>query len=245
MVFLKGDHMQNIKIKTNELQPEYRPDEKLLANGASALSDAELLAVILRTGSTEYNSVELARKILTPYGDNNISILNIFNYDYEDLRRINGVGKVKALQIKALAEISRRIAQKKARPELIYNNPETIARYYMEQLRHENKEIVLLLLLNSSLGLIKEQILSTGTVNASILETRDILVSALKYNTVAFILIHNHPSGNPAPSQADLENTLKIKEAAQMVGIKLLDHIIIGDNCYYSFMENDKYFRGA
>jgi len=92
---------------------------------------------------------------------------------------------------------------------------------------------------------IKEQILSTGTVNASILETRDILVSALKYNTVAFILIHNHPSGNPAPSQADLENTLKIKEAAQMVGIKLLDHIIIGDNCYYSFMENDKYFRGA
>ena len=224
------------KIKTKELQPEYRPDEKLLSYGAQALSDAELLAVIIRTGSTFYNSVELARKILTPQGSDT-SILNIYNYDYDDLRRINGIGKVKALQIEALAELSSRIARGKARNALSFNSPESIARYYMEQLRHEKTEKVMLLLLNSSCGLIKEQLLSTGSVNESVVSAREIFISALKYEAVSFVLLHNHPSGNPAPSRSDIILTEKIQSAGEMIGIMLADHIIIGDNCYFSFRE--------
>ena len=227
------------KITTKELQPEYRPDEKLLAYGASALSDAELLAVILRTGSTEYNSVELARNIISPKEGNDTSILNIFKYDHDELRMINGVGKVKALQIQALAELSLRIAQEKARPGLAFNNPDSVAQYYMERMRHEKNEKVLLLLLNSSCSLVKEILLSTGTVNGSIVSARDILIYALKYEAVSFILLHNHPSGNPTPSRADILQTENISKTAQLAGILFADHIIIGDNCFYSFKKEE------
>lgn len=229
--------MQKLTIK--DLLPEYRPDEKFLAFGPKALTDPELLAIILRTGSSEEHSVDLARRILTPSGDQHISILNIFNVEYHELLKMKGVGKVKALQIKALAELSLRISQSKARNQLIFNHPETVARYYMEQLRHEKKEMVVLLLLDSACGLIKELLISVGTVNASVLSAREIFIAALKYEAVSFIVLHNHPSGSPNPSKADLHFTEMIINAGRLIGIMLADHIIIGDNKYFSFKESE------
>lgn len=229
------------RIKMKELQPEYRPDEKFLAYGPKALSDAELLAIILRTGSRDEHSVDLARKILTRNRDDHISILNIFDYEYHELLKIKGIGRVKAIQIKALAELSLRIAQSHARSNLVFNQPATVAEYYMEQLCHEKKEIVVLLMLNSSCGLIKELILSTGTVNRSLLSAREILIQALKYEAVSIILLHNHPSGIPSPSAADIRYTESIAAAGELIGIPLDDHIIIGDHSYYSFKESEPF----
>ena len=227
------------RLTMKELQPEYRPDEKFLTFGPKALSDAELLAIILRTGSTEEHSVELARKILTRNRDDHISILNIFHYEYHELLKIKGIGKVKAIQIKALAELSLRIAQEHASSNLVFQKPATVAEYYMEQLRHENRERVVLLMLDSACGLIKEQILSTGTVNASLISARELFITAMKYEAVFLILLHNHPSGRPMPSSADITYTHEIAAAGELLGILLLDHIIIGDHSYYSFKESE------
>ena len=229
--------MQNTTIK--DLEPEYRPDEKFLTYGPKALSDAELLAIILRTGSTGLSSVELARKILSRSGDQDISILNIFHYDCHELRRMKGIGKVKAIQIKAIAELSLRIAQSQVRHRLVFHQPETIAEYYMEQLRHEKQENVVLLMLDNACNLIQEKIISTGTATASLLSAREIFLTALKYEAVGIVLLHNHPSGDPQPSIADIQFTEEIENAGVLIGIRLLDHIIIGDNRFFSFKESE------
>ena len=226
------------KITTKDLQPEYRPDEKFLTYGPGALSDAELLAIIIRTGSRDQHSVDLARQILTPEGDEYTSILNIFRYEYHDLLRIKGIGKVKAIQIKAVAELSLRIAQSQAKSRLVFDQPELVADYYMEQLRHQKQETVVLLLLNSACELVCEKTLFTGTVNVSCISPREIFIEALRYEAVHMILLHNHPSGNPHPSLADTQMTEEIGDLGALIGIHLLDHIIIGDNRYYSYKES-------
>ena len=237
MAFAKRRLMQNNRIK--DLQPEYRPDEKFLAFGPKALSDAELLAIILRTGSTQKHSVDLAREILNGPVDSHLSILNIIHYEFHELMKIRGIGKVKAIQIKAIAELSLRISRAHARSSLDFHHPETVARYYMEQLRHEKREQVVLLMLNSACDLLKELVISTGTVNAALLSPREIFIQALRYEAVGIILMHNHPSGEPVPSEADLLFTEQIRGAAELIGIRLIDHIIIGDRSYYSFKENE------
>lgn len=221
-----------------EMHPEQRPDEKYLLMGPSALTDAELLAIILRCGTKEEPSTELADRLLRRDDTQEASILNLFDYELKDLRQIKGVGKVKALQIKALMELSKRIATQSARQKLDFNNPETIAAYYMEQLRHSSKECIILVMLNSTCQLIKDSVLSVGTVNASLYSAREIFLEALKYSAVNLILIHNHPSGNSAPSVNDLSATKKIKKAGKLIDIELLDHIIIGDRSYYSFKQD-------
>ena len=231
--------------KTKDLLPEYQPYEKFVDLGPEALSDAELLAIILRTGSRGENSIELARRVLTPEdgfdtdtGTPEASILNIFRYELHELCRIRGIGRVKAIQIKSIAELSRRIAQGRARKQLKFTDPESIAMYYMEQLRHRKEETVVLLMLNSACDLIGEQVISTGSVNLSAASPREIFMTALKYEASSVITLHNHPSGSPKPSEMDYEITELIMESGSMIGIALLDHIIIGDNTYYSFRES-------
>ena len=226
------------KITTKELHPEYRPDEKFLNYGPGALSDAELLAIIIRTGSRDFHSVDLARSVLSCGGEQSASLLNIFRYNYHELMRIRGIGRVKALQIKAIAEISRRIAQGQAKPHLVFDHPDKVAEYYMEQLRHRKKETVVLLMLDTSCKLIREKTISTGTVNISLVSPREIFIEALRYEAVQIILLHNHPSGNPTPSLSDSQMTKAIQSLGKMIGICLLDHIIIGDNRYYSYKES-------
>ena len=226
-------------IQTNtmkEMLETERPYEKCERFGASSLSDAELLAVLLRNGTRGENALELAKRILYPNGENDI--LSIHHYSLEQLKKIKGVGRVKAIQISCISELAKRLAKAKAFDMLEFTCPASIAQYYMEDMRHESQEIMKLLMLNSKSRLIGETDISKGTVNASLITPRELFIEALKKEAVSIIILHNHPSGDPTPSKEDILITARIRDAGNLIGINLLDHVIIGNNCYTSFYEN-------
>ncbi|MBQ5918913.1 MAG: DNA repair protein RadC [Lachnospiraceae bacterium] len=225
--------MNQWKIKS--LPPESRPDEKLESYGAASLSDAELLAIIIRTGFRGYNSVRLAEDILKC--GKGKGLIGLCQIGIEELTKVRGVGKVKAIQLKAVAELTRRISKRTAKESLVMDSPETVARYFMEDLRHRDKECFMMLSLDSKGALISESLISIGTVNASLASPREVFVEAVNNRAVSIILVHNHPSGNPKPSKNDLVVTRQMKDAGELLGIKLIDHIIIGDNSYVSLSE--------
>lgn len=212
-----------------------RPYEKCEERGASSLSDCELLAVLLRTGTKGENVLNLAERILYHIGEN--GILGIHKFSVEQLMQIKGVGKVKAIQIACISELAKRLAKAEAKKTLCFSSPETIAQYYMEDLRHEKQEHMKMLMLNSKADLIGESDVSKGTVNASLITPRELFIEALQKNAVSIVIMHNHPSGDPTPSRDDMLTTKRISEAGNLIGIELLDHIIIGNNCYISFRE--------
>lgn len=224
----------NCKIK--ELSVDERPYEKCERYGAAHLTNEELLAVLLRTGTKGMNSLELARHILHGNTGEN-GILNIHRLNLKKLYDIKGIGKVKAIQILCISELAKRLAKESAKEGLIFNIPSTIADYYMEEMRHQKQEIIKLLMLNTKTKLIGEANISKGTVNASLISPRELFITALENNAVSIILLHNHPSGDPTPSQEDMLLTKRVYDAGKMIGIDLLDHIIIGNNCYISFSE--------
>lgn len=213
-----------------------RPYEKCEQYGAAHLTDAELLAVLLRTGTKGENSLSLARKLLHPdFGEG--GILSIHRWTKESLLRVKGIGKVKAIQILCLSELSRRLAKASAASKLNFSAPDTIAQYYMEDMRHQKKEVLKLLLLNARTGLIGEVNISTGTVDTALISPRELFIEALLRGAVSIVLLHNHPSGDPTPSKEDVRITRRIQSAGSMIGIELLDHIIIGNNCFISLRE--------
>lgn len=219
-----------------EMLEEERPYEKCLKYGPEHLTNTELLAILLRTGTKGMNSLELARNILqTQSGEEDI--LNIHNLTMQKLKKIKGIGKVKAIQIICLSELAKRLAKTNAKEGLIFNLPSSIAEYYMEEMRHQKQEQMKLLMLNTKSKLIGESNISKGTVNASLVSPRELFIEALECGAVSIIMMHNHPSGDPTPSKSDLLLTKRVKDAGDLIGIELLDHIIIGNNCYISFAE--------
>ena len=219
-----------------ELLKDDRPYEKCLKFGAGHLTNAELLAVILRSGTKGYSALDLARYILDKNcGDD--GVLNIHHLTLEKLKRIKGIGTVKAVQILCLSELAKRLAKASAKEGLVFNLPSTIANYYMEDLRHQKQEHMKLLMLNTKSKLIGEADVSKGTVNSSLVSPRELFIEALEKHAVSIILLHNHPSGDPTPSESDLLLTKRVRDAGNLIGIELLDHIIIGNNCYISFAE--------
>ena len=205
-----------------------RPYEKCIAKGAETLTDAELLAVILRTGSKGESALELSRKILNLNGAES-GLLGIYHMSISDLMGIRGLGKVKAVQLKCLAELSKRFSKASFSGGICFKDPATVAAYYMEEMRHLEQEVLILVMMNSKGILIRDQIISKGTVNASLISPREIFLEAIRNQAVTIILLHNHPSGIPDPSNEDILFTRKVIEAGKMLGIELLDHIIIGD----------------
>ena len=220
-----------------DIPKEERPYEKVIHSGASVLSDAELLAVLLRTGAKGTSALELARTVLSTE-DKTTDLLLIHHLTYEQLLSIDGIGKVKAIQILCLSELSKRLAKAEAKEGLIFSHPEAIAKYYMEDMRHGKQEQIKLLMLDTKSKLIHETNVSKGTVNASMISPRELFIEALQRNAVSIILLHNHPSGDPTPSENDILLTNRVKQTGDMIGIELLDHIIIGNNCYVSFLES-------
>ncbi|MCR5705099.1 MAG: DNA repair protein RadC [Eubacterium sp.] len=221
--------------KIKDLPKNERPSERCLKYGAEVLTDEELLAVILRTGTARMNVKELAAKILSETASDNL--LSVMHLKKEQLLRMKGVGQVKTSQLLCIAELVKRISSIQAERKLRLDQPGTIADYYMERMRHLEQEHLLILFLDTKCSLIKEQVLTTGTVNQSLISTRDVFVEALKCNAVHFILLHNHPSGDCTPSKADVSATIRLCEAGKMIGIQCLDHIIIGDQKYISMKE--------
>lgn len=219
-----------------------RPYEKFLKQGAEALSDAELLAVLLRTGTKGENVLALAKRLL--YEDGGAGLLGIHQFSFQSLMKLKGIGKVKAVQILCLSELAKRLSKASVEPRLRFSSSQSVAEYYMEDLRHRNQEVMKLLLLNSKAELIDETNISKGTVNASLVTPRELFVEALKKEAVSMILLHNHPSGDPTPSRDDILTTKRISECGLLIGIELLDHIIIGNNCYVSFQEENLLWKG-
>lgn len=219
-----------------------RPYEKCLKQGAEALSDAELLAVLLRTGTKGENVLALAKRLL--YEDGGAGLLGIHQFSFQSLMKLKGIGKVKAVQILCLSELAKRLSKASVEPRLRFSSSQSVAEYYMEDLRHRNQEVMKLLLLNSKAELIDETNISKGTVNASLVTPRELFVEALKKEAVSMILLHNHPSGDPTPSRDDILTTKRISECGLLIGIELLDHIIIGNNCYISFQEENLLWKG-
>ena len=219
-----------------ELPISERPYEKCEKSGVEALSDAELLAVVLRSGTKDLTVVDLSKQILSmnPFYE---GLLGICHTSREELQKIPGIGKVKAMQILCIAELSKRLAQAKVEDKISFHDPSSIADYYMEQLRHLEQENLVVMFLDTKCHLIKDMTITKGTVNQSLISSREIFVEALRCDAVNIILIHNHPSGDCTPSRDDMASTLAISKAGKIIGINVLDHIIIGDRSYSSLRE--------
>jgi DNA repair protein RadC len=221
-----------------QIAKEEQPYEKCMQNGANALSNAELLAVLLRTGTKGKSVLELAQHLLcTDCGED--GILNLHRLNICELKAIKGIGDVKAVQILCISELAKRLAKATAKKNICFQSPSTIADYFMEDMRHHSQEIMKMLLLDTRSNLIGEVELSKGTVNASLISPRELFIEALRKEAVYIVLVHNHPSGDPTPSKEDISFTRQVKKAGDMIGIQLLDHIIIGNHRYISFL-NEK-----
>lgn len=230
---------QNTTVKA--LPRSERPYEKCMEYGPGALSDAELLAVILKTGTKKMCAIDLARKVLTLQREYE-GLIGIYHLSYEELTAVKGIGPVKAVQILCVGELAKRLAKCVAKERMRFSSPESIADYFMEQLRHLSREQVLVLCFDGRHGLLKELTISVGTVNTALSSPREVFLEALRVQAVYLILVHNHPSGDPAPSRQDVLLTKRMKEAGEIIGIELSDHIIIGDQSYYSFREKHPLF---
>ena len=223
--------------KMKDFPAQERPYERCLAMGPEHLTDAELLAVIIRTGSREETSLELAQKILALNYPNG-GILGLLHLSLPEFMKIKGIGRVKAIQLLCIGELSRRIwkqGAKAASPD--FRDPQDVAVYCMEDMRHLEQEQVRAMFFDTKQKLIRDVTLAKGTVNASVISPREIFIEGLRCGAVSLILVHNHPSGDPAPSRADRMLTGRVKEAGALIGITLIDHIVIGDRCYLSFRE--------
>lgn len=223
--------------KMKELPYDMQPYKKFSLYGPENMSDAELLSIILKSGTKGVSAIELSDMVLNlcPYEK---GFTGIYHLGLSELMELPGIGKVKAMEIKCLGEISKRISQRTARKRLKMNNPSSIADYYMESLSHEEQEHVYCMMLDVKNSLLADVLLTKGTINSSVVSSREIFLKALEYHAVSIILVHNHPSGDPTPSNEDLELTYKVKEAGDILGIGLLDHLIIGDRTYYSIAEH-------
>lgn len=218
-----------------ELPDSEKPYEKFLKYGPGSLSDAELLAVIIKSGTKGLKSVEVAQNLLN---QKNRNLLNLYDISYEEMTKISGIGKVKAIQLKCIAELSNRITAYKYEKQVVLRDAHSIAVYYMEQLRHESQEHLIVCMFDSKCKLIGDEVITKGSVNSSIVPPREIFLSALKKKAVHIVLLHNHPSGVALPSAEDTEVTERIAQAGKLLDIPLSDHIIIGDHNYFSYRES-------
>ncbi len=218
----------------NQLPKNELPYEKIERLGPKALTDAELLAIVLRTGAKDNPSIAAARQLLSMDGR---GLSGIHVLTPKELASIKGIGKVKSLQLKAIAEISKRLSKSYAVAKFRITSPSSVANIFMEDMRYLTKEHIKVVLLDTKNGIITDKDISIGTVNASLVDPRDVFIEALKVEAVNIIVLHNHPSGDPEPSHDDIEVTQRLFEASKVIGIELLDHIIIGDGTFVSLKE--------
>ncbi|HZK33026.1 MAG TPA: DNA repair protein RadC [Tissierellaceae bacterium] len=230
----------NVKISKNytikELPITERPREKLYNYGPETLSNEELIAIIIRTGNRTESAVELGKKVLSK---DNRGLVYLRDTTLQELMEIKGIGECKAAQILAAIELGKRINYFDALEKVKINQPSTIASLFMDEMRYLQKEHFRIIILDTKNQIIVTEEISVGTLNASIVHPRDVFKIAIKRNANSIILIHNHPSGDPAPSNEDINITNRLVDVGNLVGIKVLDHIVIGDNKYISFKERN------
>lgn len=221
-------------IKMKQLPLSERPYEKLEMYGAHTLSNAELLAIIIKSGTKDASSVETAQKILSMKNKNSDNLSFIQDMSIEEFTRIKGIGRVKAIQLKAVGEIAKRLSRPIDNSKFKISSPSDVAKLLINELRYEKREIVKVIILNTKNIVMKVVDICLGSSNSAILKPKDALIDAIKMGAPKIILVHNHPSGDPTPSKADIEFTKRLGQASSIVGIELLDHIIIGDSKFES-----------
>jgi len=210
-----------------------RPREKLLQQGSAALSDAELLAIFLRTGIAGIDAVTLARQLLTQFG----SLKNLLSANQQQFCTGKGLGAAKYVQLQAVLELSKRYLEQEIQRDTVFTDPATVKRYLQHTISNKLREEFLLLYLDSQHRLIKTESLFSGTIDASPVYPRIVVQHALAHNAAAVILAHNHPSGVAEPSRADRSITERLVQALMLVDIKVLDHFVVGDTDVISFAE--------
>ncbi len=217
-----------------ELPQEERPREKLLRDGCAFLSNGELLAILLGTGTRDSSALSVAGGILSM---EKAGLSYLVDCTPEELCNVEGIGIAKACKVIAAVELGKRIARSSGEKRYAVGNPGEVAALYMEEMRHLKKEHFKVLLLNTKNEILSAENISIGNLNSSIVHPREVFRNAVKRGAAAIIVIHNHPSGNPSPSQNDLDITRRLSEAGQLLGIPLLDHLIIGDGAFISLKE--------
>lgn len=225
-------HIKTIK----EIPLNDRPREKMAAKGAASLTDAELIAILLRTGTTEKSAMDIAGE-LTAEGGLYKRLASITRLN--ELTNIKGLGQAKAATVLAALEIGRRIASAKPIEKIHFSCPQDVAEFLMPRMRYAAKEQFVVILLNGKNKVIGTEVVTEGTLSNSIVHPREVYAPALLQHAAAIMVAHNHPSGDPKPSDEDKEVTKMLERSGKVLGIPLMDHVIIGDGTYYSFLENE------
>lgn len=226
--------MEHVSLKT--MPEEERPREKLVRFGADKLTNAELIGIIIRTGSRGLTAVELGRQLMQTF-ENDLSAF--FNMSIEELKvhpDLKGIGMAKACQLKAAIELGMRVRQQRLNKTTVSSSKD-VAELLMGEMAYLKKEHFMVLILDTKNRILKKETVSVGTVNASLVHPREVFTQAIRLQATSVIVAHNHPSGDPFPSYEDRQVTTRLCEAGQILGIDVLDHLILGDHCYFSFKE--------
>ena len=227
-------HIKTIK----EIPLNDRPREKMAANGAAVLTDAELIAILLRTGTAEKSAIDIASE-MTADGGLYKRLAGITRLN--ELTNIKGLGQAKAATVLAALEIGRRIASAKPLEKIHLSCPQDVADFLMPRLRYAAKEQFVVILLNNKNKVIGTEVVSEGSLSSSIVHPREVYAPAILHHAAAIMVAHNHPSGDPKPSTEDTEVTRVLARSGKVLGIPMIDHVIIGDGNYYSFLENEAF----
>lgn len=224
----KGDTM------IKELPEEERPREKMMRYGANRLTNCELLAILIGTGTKRNSALTLANSILSI---EETGLAFLADCSPEELVCVEGIGMAKSCQIISAIELGKRIAGAPRGKKISLGSPDQVAALFMEEMRHRKKEVFKVLFLNTKNEIVAIEDVSVGNLNTSIVHPREVFRSAVKKGAASIILLHNHPSGNPTPSQNDIDVTRRLTETGKLLGIPVLDHLVIGDGAYLSFKE--------
>lgn len=226
-------HVISQPMMIRDVPPHDRPRERMIASGPSSLSNHELLAILLRTGSKEESVLQLSNRILNEF--DGLRLLK--DASIEEITAVKGIGSAKAIQLKAAIEIGRRIERLKYEDRFMIRSPEDAANYMMEEMRFLSQEHFVALYLNTKNQVMHKQTLFIGSLNASIVHPREVFKEAFRRSAASIVCLHNHPSGDPAPSREDIDVTKRLVECGKILGIDVLDHLIIGEKKYVSLKE--------
>ncbi len=215
-------------MKIKEIALDQRPRERLKANGVESLSDSELLAILLQNGTFGENVIDMSNRLISSFGLEKLNSLSL-----KEIMKIKGIGPAKASKLLASFELSKRVNSGKICEKVVKNSSD-IAKYYMEKLKDKKKEYFIAVFLDSKNKIIKDEVISIGTLNSSLVHPREVFKEAIKNSANSIILVHNHPSGDCEPSNEDIKITQKLTDASNMLNIQFLDHIILGDNYWKS-----------
>lgn len=220
-------------IPINEWPEQDRPREKLIEKGSAALTDAELLAILINTGTAKFSALDLAKRVLSETGNlDKFSRLN-----YTELKKFSGIGPAKAITLLAAVELSKRIHSSVPEKKIVIKTPEEVFKYFGSRYSNEPQEIFSVIFLNTAGQVIKHHEITKGTINQTLIGPREIFSKAIELMANSIILMHNHPSGNPNPSETDISLTEKIVKSGEIIGIKVVDHVIIAGKNFTSFAQ--------